>query len=66
MDKIVIEAYNRTIAEKDKRIRELETTLQILLDAVDYTSGNCKVSEMIGAVLPKVLIETARKTLSNQ
>jgi hypothetical protein len=42
---------------------ELRAALQAVLDAVDYTEGACSVTEMVGAVLPKVVIEMAHKAL---
>lgn len=42
---------------------DARTALQTLLDQVDYTRGACRVTEMVGAVLPKVVIENARASL---
>ncbi len=42
----------------------LRATLQVMLDDVDYTSGACRVNEMIGAVLPITLIWIARADLA--
>ena len=42
---------------------ELRASLLVILDAVDYTAGNCRVNEMVGAVLPKELIEKGREAL---
>jgi hypothetical protein len=36
--------------------------LLLLLDQVDYTAGNCRMTEMVGAVLPKQVIALCRKT----
>lgn len=46
--------------------QELRTALQAMLDAVDYTSGACLMTEWVGAVLPLVLIENARKALRTE
>ncbi len=35
---------------------DCKTALLTLLDQVDYTSGACRVNEMVGAVLPKEVI----------
>lgn len=43
--------------------QELRAALLAILDAVDFTSGNCRVSEPIGAVLPGELIHRAREAL---
>ena len=52
----------RSRAEKaEERVYELRNMLNLLLDQVDYTSGACRVNEMIGAVLGKNLIGAARK-----
>jgi hypothetical protein len=41
----------------------IKAALETILDAVDYTKGACSVTEMVGAVLPTVLIERARAAL---
>lgn len=46
---------------KDQALR---AALLALLDAVDYSAGNCRVNEQIGAVLPLCLIALARKALT--
>lgn len=38
--------------------------LQLVLDQVDYTSGACSVTEMVGAVLPKEVIAKAREAIA--
>lgn len=48
---------------KTQTEQDLRACLQALLDAVDYTAGNCSPTEMVGAVLPKVLILNARLAL---
>lgn len=42
---------------------ELREALLLLLDQVDYTEGNCRLNEMIGAVLPASVILQCRKAL---
>lgn len=44
---------------------EVIECLGIVLDCVDYTAPipNCKQTEMIGAVLPKEILERARKAI---
>ena len=37
--------------------------LQVVLDQVDYTAGNCCVNEMVGAVLSRGVISLARKAI---
>lgn len=43
--------------------QQLRAALLALLDAVDYTTGACSMTELVGAVLPAVLIANARKAL---
>ena len=43
-----------------------KTSLLVILDCVDYTRGNCRVNEMVGAVLPKEVIEQARKACNDE
>jgi hypothetical protein len=40
--------------------RALVRALQLLLDAVDYQSGACRMSELVGAVLPVEILGRAR------
>jgi Cdc6-like AAA superfamily ATPase len=47
----------------EKQINDLRKALIIILDQVDYTVGNCRVNEMVGAVLPKEIIQMARNIL---
>ena len=37
--------------------------LQLILDSVDYTDGACSLNEMVGAVLPKRIIELAKAAI---
>ena len=45
------------------KIENLRSSLQAILDAVDYTAGNCRPNAMVGATLDRVLITNARETL---
>ena len=45
---------------------QLRQWLNVILDCADYTAGNCRVNEMVGAVLPKEIIEQARAALLAQ
>ena len=49
-----------------KHEQELNAALATILDAVDYTAGNCGPTEMVGAVLDSALIEKARRALRGQ
>lgn len=40
--------------------------LKLLLDQVDYTRGACSLTEMVGAVLPKEVIEQCRKAIKDE
>lgn len=42
----------------------LSEALLLVLDNVDYVRGNCGVTEMVGAVLPKEIIAEAREALA--
>ncbi|MHB8961983.1 MAG: hypothetical protein ACYC5K_02400 [Saccharofermentanales bacterium] len=67
--KILVEALIENINLKshteaaEKRVYELRNALLLILDQVDYTSGACRMNEMVGAVLGKNLIETVRRIL---
>lgn len=52
------------LAEKlEKDAVELRVALKAILDAVDYTTGACRLVDMVGAALDKRLIENARKAI---
>jgi hypothetical protein len=51
----------REMEDQSKRIEALRTALLLLLDNIDYEAGNCRVNEMIGAVLPKEILRKARE-----
>ena len=40
---------------------DCRTALLIILDQVDYTAGNCRPNEMVGAVLSKEIIALCRE-----
>lgn len=42
----------------------LYSALSMVLDHVDYTAKACALTEMVGAVLPKDVIEIARTVLA--
>jgi hypothetical protein len=42
----------------------LREALLTILDCVDYTAGNCRVNELVGAVLPEEIIALARQALA--
>jgi hypothetical protein len=46
-----------------EKIALLRIQLMNILDQVDYTHGACRVNEMVGAVLPKNIIEAAHEAL---
>jgi len=45
---------------------DCKTALLTILDQVDYTAGNCRATEMVGAVLPKEVIKLAREAIASQ
>lgn len=52
---------SRQLLRADEISVELWTVLVLILDAVDYDNGACRVNEMVGAVLPKEVLDLARK-----
>jgi hypothetical protein len=50
----------------EARVTELEAVLATILDAVDYTSGACSLTEMVGACLPTILIANAKAALKGK
>ena len=42
------------------------TALLTVLDQVDFTQGACSFTEMVGAVLPKEVIELARDAIAEE
>ena len=45
---------------------DVATALRTLLDQVDYTAGNCRPNEMVGAVLEAGVIKLCRDALAAQ
>ena len=43
---------------------ECRTALSVVLDQVDYTKGACRPNEMVGAVLPVMIIDGARAAIN--
>ena len=52
------------IEQREEENEVLRQWLNVVLDCADYTAGNCGVTEMVGAVLPKEVIEQARDALA--
>lgn len=55
-----VEANARLIAAAPELLQALLT----VLDQVDYVAGNCRVNEMVGAVLPEEVITLSRAVIS--
>ena len=55
--------WNADAVQLREHIRELRSAILAILDAADYTSGNCRANDMVGAVLDRVLIVKARAAL---
>lgn len=51
------------LREQLSRYEAVRTSLLTILDAVDYTAGNCRINEAVAAALPKELIDNARNAL---
>ena len=52
--------------KKDAELRKLteaRIALRLLLDNIDYDAGNCRVNELIGAVLPIEILRRAKKAI---
>jgi len=45
-------------------IENIRASLLSILDDVDYTVGNCRPNDMVGAALDRVIIANARKVLN--
>jgi hypothetical protein len=56
-------AYFSLSCELEREKAELRAALLTILDAVDYTAGNCRTNDMVSAALDRVLIVNARKVL---
>lgn len=54
---------NRGAVEIVDKIKILRQWLGVVLDQVDYTSGACSPTEMVGACLDTDVIRSARKAL---
>lgn len=48
---------------EEMQARAIRAALLVILDCVDYTTGACTMMEMVGACLPKQVIEQAREVL---
>lgn len=48
------------IVEVEAQNAALKRILLLLLDNIDYESGACGVTEMIGAILPKEILQQAK------
>ncbi len=59
----IISDLQAILTRQEEALDELRASLGVILDAVDYTAGNCRVTEMVSAVLPKELIEKGREAL---
>jgi len=45
-------------------LEKVRAALQVVLDAVDYTSGACSLTEKVGAVLSREVLVLANKALA--
>lgn len=60
---MTLEEVNRIIRALLKDRDALIAQLQVVLDCVDYTSGNCKPNEPVGGVLSKEVIKNAKSEI---
>ena len=58
--RLLLERFTQALAD----VEALRVELLVILDQVDYTAGNCEVTEMVGAVLPRQIIARARERLA--
>jgi hypothetical protein len=59
----IVQAVN-SYQVNQELIKEMEGTIGVILNSVDYTAEACRLNEMVGAVLPKELIEKAHAILT--
>jgi len=52
------------MAEGKQKQDGLLRALKAVLGCVDYTKGNCRSIDMIGPILPKAVIATAREEIA--
>lgn len=65
-DDLIVDGVNIAafkIEDLLRRAQDAERALALVLDQVDYTAGACKLTEMVGAVLPREVILTCRLVL---
>jgi hypothetical protein len=60
---MTLEEVNKIIRALLKDRHDLIAQLQVILDCIDYTSGNCKPNEPVGGVLPKEIIVKAKSEI---
>lgn len=58
-----MESDEHKIIRLEKEKVDLRSSLQLLLDQVDYTAGACTITEMVGAVLAKSVIQICHRSL---
>lgn len=59
-----LDVARRELLATRRKDEALRSALLVVLDQVDYTSGACGLTEMVGAVLPNGIIKKAREALS--
>jgi len=57
----IVEKHN----EDDDKLQALRSALLALLDAMDFTAGNCQPNQSVGAVVDAVLISNARRAIND-
>lgn len=64
IDGKVINNDIKLTTEKPKMVLTVREALLTVLDQVDYSNGACRLTEMVGAVLPVEIIALAREALA--
>lgn len=59
-----LDGLRERIAALEAEKKELQTVIKLLLDHVDYTSGACGLTEMVGGALPYQIIARAKAALA--
>lgn len=54
----------RELAQERQAAQKIKAALNVVLDQVDYTKGNCRQIDLVGAVLQRDIIDKAREALA--
>lgn len=59
-----MESDEMRIARLEREKADLLQWIQVLMDQVDYTKGNCSPTDLVGAVLDVGVIDSARQAIT--